>query len=131
MNQNSPIVLDIDREIDNTLAETQRKIAALSETATRMNTIITESKFSRARTKPRSKLWLRALVGIFAVSMVALNIAMAVYISRINDEYKNHVVMTTAQQRYFMNQIRCIVDSQQRPGSAPKSDCVQYFTDTQ
>lgn len=130
MNQTNPLVLDIDKEIDNTLAETHKKLAALSETATRMNSIITESKISRTRTKPRSKSWVKIALGVLVVSLIIINITMAIYISRINDEYKNHIVMSTAQQQYFIKQIQCIVDAQHRPTHTLNSDCAQYTTDT-
>ena len=127
MNQTNPLVLDIDKEIDNTLAETHKKLAALSETATRMNSIITESKFSRTRTKPRSKSWVKIALGVLVVSLITINITMAIYISRINDEYKNHVIMSSSQQQYFIKQIQRIIDSQNKNNNTLKTDCSQII----
>lgn len=114
MNQTNPIGLNIDKELDSTLAETHKKLAALSETATRMNTIITESKFSRSRATPRSKNWFKIAVGALVVSLLSINITMAIYTMKIADEYKNHVIMSSLEHQYFIKKLQCVIDSQNK-----------------
>lgn len=109
MNQINPVVTTLDTEITNTLQATHQKLADLSETATRMNTIISEVNPPRVRSQQRLPIMTKwILTGLFAV-ILGSNIGLAIYVTHLNDNYQQHLESNAAIQAKMLTALECAI----------------------
>ena len=122
MTHPSPVILQIDRDISNTLAETYQKLDDLRGTATRMDTIIKETTVPKVRISARTPKWVRyATIAVFS-AVVLINAGLGYAIYELNTEYQQHIATSMAQQQVMLEQIRCLVE---RERTANPSYCLR------
>lgn len=97
--------VSIGNSIDATLEETQKKLADLTSTAERMNTIITESKYSRIRQRVRNHSI--SLVAVFAVTacLLAANLYLIHSVVEMNKNFSDVAFQIEVRQQRILNQI--------------------------
>lgn len=97
--------VNVSNSIDATLEETQRKLSDLSDTAERMSTIITDSKYSRIRQRVRNHSISLAAVLAVTAALLAANLYLIHSVIEMNENVASVALQIESRQQRILNQI--------------------------
>jgi hypothetical protein len=95
----------VSNSIDATLEETQKKLADLTNTAERMNSIISDSKCARIRQRVRTHSI--SIIAVFVVTtcLLAANLYLIHSVVQMNENFDNISLQIESRQQRILNQV--------------------------